>query len=48
MIVLIRAGKQCLHSDGKFLYRRNNVKFIWNWEFWGGLRSGSVAEFLLP
>lgn len=48
MIVLIRAGKQCLYSDGMLLYKSNNLKFAWNLEFWGGLRLGCVAEFLLP
>lgn len=32
MIVLIRAGKQYLHSDAMLLPRINNLKFIQNWE----------------
>lgn len=40
MIVLIRAGKQYLHSDAMLLPRINNLKFIWNWDLlgaWAGM-----------
>lgn len=32
MIVLIRAGKQYLHSNALLLPRIHYLKFIWNWE----------------
>lgn len=35
MIVLIRPGKQYLHSDAMLLLKSNNLKFIWNWELLG-------------
>ena len=48
MIVLIRAGKQYLHSDATLLPRTNNLKFIWNWELLGAWAGIILQTFFFP
>lgn len=45
MIVLIRAEKQCLHSNTMLLPRINNFKFVWNWELLGAWAGMDLQTF---